>query len=252
MEQNDTKPTSDYIFGTRAVIEAIKFQKEIDRILVKRGLTGETSKELMELIHQNNINYQLVPGEKLDRITRKNHQGVIALISPVSFFELEETVVQLFEEGKVPFLLILDEVTDVRNFGAIVRTAECAGVHAIIIPEKGSARIGSDAVKTSAGALLKVPVCRVSSLKKAIRYLQNSGITTFGVSEKANQNYYQHQFVNPVCLVMGAEDTGISNDVLRICDNLIKIPLMGSIESLNVSVAASVLMYEVVRQRINH
>ena len=220
--------------------------------MIKRGLTGENSKELMELIHQHKVNYQLVPAEKLDRITRKNHQGVIALVSPVSFFDLEEIVVRIFEEGKTPFLMLLDSISDVRNFGAIVRTAECAGVDAIIIPEKGSARISSDAVKTSAGALLKVPVCRVSNLKKTVSYLQDSGIAVFGVSEKAVQTYYQHEFSGPVCLVMGAEDTGISNEVLRICDNLVKIPLLGSIESLNVSVAASVLMYEVVRQRLNH
>ncbi len=241
----------DFIFGIRTVIEAIRFGKDIDKVLIKRGLKGELFKELLTAINQNGIASQYVPEEKLNRVSRKNHQGVIALMSPVTFYQLDNVVAEIFEKGENPFILTLDGVSDVRNFGAIVRTAECAGVHAIVIPDKGSARIGSDAVKTSAGALHKMPVCRVASLKKAMEYLQQSGIILYGATEKATENYYNSNFNTPICIIMGAEDTGLSPDILRFCDNLIKIPILGEIQSLNVSVAASVLIYDVVRQRLN-
>jgi len=241
----------DFIFGIRTVIEAIRFGKDIDKVLIKRGLKGELFKELLTAINQNGIASQYVPEEKLNRVSRKNHQGVIALMSPVTFYQLDNVVAEIFEKGENPFILTLDGVSDVRNFGAIVRTAECAGVHAIVIPDKGSARIGSDSVKTSAGALHKMPVCRVASLKKAMEYLQQSGIILYGATEKATENYYNSNFNTPICIIMGAEDTGLSPDILRFCDNLIKIPILGEIQSLNVSVAASVLIYDVVRQRLN-
>lgn len=245
------KETDDFVFGIRAIVEAIRFGKDIDKVLIRRGLKGELFHELQSVLKETDIPFQYVPEEKLNRVTRKNHQGAIALMSPVTFHNLEETIAQIFEKGEIPFLLALDGVSDVRNFGAIVRTAECAGVHAIIIPEKGSARIGSDAVKTSAGALHKMPVCRVQNFKNAMEYLQQSGVVLFGASEKASENYYNNDFSGPVCIIMGAEDTGISQDILRFCDNLIKIPILGGIQSLNVSVAASVLVYDVVRQRLN-
>ncbi len=251
MDKYNNPKADDIIFGIRAVIEAIRFGKEIDKVLIKRGLKGELSKELLTTLSENSIPYQMVPEEKLNRVSRKNHQGVIALMSPISFYPLEEVVTSIFENGESPFLLALDGVSDVRNFGAIVRTAECAGVHAVIIPEKGSARIGSDAVKTSAGALHNMPVCRVPNFKKAMEYLQQCGIALFGASEKASETYYSADFTSPACIIMGAEDTGISTEILRFCDSLIKIPILGQIQSLNVSVAASVLVYEVVRQRLN-
>ncbi len=250
MQQTDKKNTDDFIFGIRAIIEAINSGKEVDKILIKRGLNGDLVKELLDLVRNHKIPLQHVPEEKLNRLTRKNHQGVIALISPISFYELEQLISLTFEKGEVPFFLILDGVSDVRNFGAIVRSAECSGVHGIIIPEKGSARIGPDAVKTSAGALFKMPVCKASSIKSTIKYMQNCGIKVFGASEKTEQLYYDQEYKNPVCIVMGSEDIGISDEALRSCDELVKIPILGEIQSLNVSVAASVLMYEVVRQRI--
>lgn len=251
MYQKQTNNTNDIIFGIRAVIEAVNFDKTIDKILIKRGLKGDLAKELTDLIKERQIPYQIVPDEKLARVTAKNHQGVIAFVSPIIFTPLDELVTQVFEKGETPFFIALDQVTDVRNFGAIVRTAECANVHGIIIPEKGSAQIGSDAVKTSAGALLKVPVCRVNNLKKALQNLQLSGLTVVGATEKAANYYYGHNFTTPICVVMGAEDTGLSDEVLRICEPLVKIPILGQIGSLNVSVAASILMYEVVKQRFN-
>ena len=247
---NETK-SEDFIFGIRSVIEAIKFGKDIDKVLVKRGLRGELFKELQSEMNQNDIPIQYVPEEKLNRVTRKNHQGVVALMSPITFYNLENIIADIFEKGENPFILALDEVTDVRNFGAIVRSAECAGVHAIIIPEKGSARIGADAIKTSAGALHKMPICRVSDLKKGLEYLQLSGITLFGATEKAKDNYYENDFNKPVCIIMGAEDQGLSPTIIRLCEHLIKIPILGKIQSLNVSVAASILVYDVVRQRLH-
>jgi len=249
MNNNQSK---DFIFGIRSVIEAINFGKDIDKILVKRGLRGELFKELQDVLKEHSIFVQYVPEEKLNRITRKNHQGVVALMSPITFYNMEDVIADVFERGETPFIIALDEVTDVRNFGAIVRTAECAGVHSIIIPDKGSARIGSDAVKTSAGALHKVPICKVEDLKKSLEYLQLSGVAVFGATEKATDNYYESDFNKPVCIVMGAEDNGLSDNIIRMCESLIKIPILGDIQSLNVSVAASVLMYDVVRQRISN
>lgn len=240
---------NDFIFGIRAVIEAINAGKQIDKVLVKRMLKGELVKELMDLLKSDDIPYQMVPEEKLTRITRKNHQGVIALMAPIDFTPLEQLVASVYEQGADPFFIMLDGVSDVRNFGAIVRTADCAGANGIIIPEKGAARIGGDAVKTSAGALFKVPVCKIKNFKDTISYLQECGIKVYGATEKASQVYYQQTYPGPVCIVMGAEDTGLSPDAVRSCDELIKIPILGEIQSLNVSVAASILMYEVVRQR---
>jgi 23S rRNA (guanosine2251-2'-O)-methyltransferase len=251
MQQENAKKADDIVFGIRAVIEAIKSGKDVDKVLIKRALKGELIQELMDVLREYDISFAYVPIEKLNRVTRKNHQGVIAMISPITFSDVDEVVAQTFENGKIPFFIALDGVTDVRNFGAIVRSAECAGVDGIIIPEKGGVRIGPDAVKTSVGAIFNIPICRVPNMKKALINLQQSGMILFGASEKASQNYYSFDLTVPVCMVMGAEDTGISNDVIRIIDNLVSIPLYGKIGSLNVSVATSILMYEVVRQRLN-
>ena len=245
------KEDKDYIFGIRAVIEAIKAGKQIDKLMIKSGLKGELFFELIELVKQLEIPVQYVPNERINRVTMKNHQGVVAFISPIEFQHIENILPTIFEEGRTPFFVILDKVTDVRNFGAVARTAECAGVDAIIIPEKGSARISGDAVKTSAGALHKIPVCRVKSLAKTIKYLQESGIQLVAATEKANDLYYKVDFKIPVAILVGAEDRGVALEYLKVADQMVKIPILGDIESLNVSVAASVLIYEAVKQRMS-
>lgn len=243
------KPADDLIFGIRAVIEAIQAGKEIDKVLIKKGLTGDLFKELFDLIRINNVPFQYVPIEKLNRISRKNHQGVLAFVMPIALQRIEDIIPTLYEEGKIPFVLILDQVTDVRNFGAIVRSAECAGINAIIIPDKSSARINADAVKTSAGALHIVPVCRHRSLKEAVTFLKNSGLKLVAATEKAINIYTNCNLLGPIAIIMGSEDTGIDPRLLALADEQVKIPLLGKIESLNVSVAAGLLAYEVVRQR---
>lgn len=243
---------NEMVFGIRAVIEAIQAEKEIDKILVKRELQGELSKELFEVLKGRDIQVQRVPQERLDRFTRKNHQGVIAFLPAVTYQSIEDIIPFLYEEGKDPFIVLLDGVTDVRNFGAIARTCECAGVDAIVIPSRGSVTVNADAMKTSAGALHVLPVCKEKSINQAIRFLQSSGVKVYAATEKATEFYTDVKFEGPVAIVMGAEDTGVSADNLRICDGMIKIPQFGSIGSLNVSVASSVIIYEVVRQRMNH
>ncbi len=241
---------NEMIFGIRAVIEAIQADKEIDKILVKRELQGDLSRELFDVLKGRDIQVQRVPAERLDRATRKNHQGVIAFVSAVTYQRLEDIIPFAYEQGKSPFIVLLDGVTDVRNFGAIARTCECAGVDAIVIPARGSVSVNADAVKTSAGALHVLPVCREKSITQAIRFLQESGVKVFAATEKAANLYTQVTYDGPVAIVMGAEDTGVSADNLRLCDGLVKIPQFGTIGSLNVSVAASIMIYEVVRQRM--
>lgn len=245
------KQDKDFIFGTRAVIEAVKSGKQIDKLMIKSGLKGELFFELIELVKDLQIPVQYVPNERINRITMKNHQGVLAFISPIEFQNIENILPNLFESGKTPLFVILDKVSDVRNFGAITRSAECASVDAIIIPEKGSARISADAVKTSAGALHKIPVCRVKSLSNTIKFLQESGLQIVAATEKASELYYQIDFTLPTAILMGAEDRGVAIEYLKVADKMVKIPILGEIESLNVSVAASILMYEAVKQRLN-
>ena len=242
---------SELIFGIRAVIEAVQAGKEVDKIMVKRDLQGELVKELFEILRGSGIPVQRVPAERLNRYTRKNHQGVIAFVSAISYYKLEDIVPAIYEQGKNPFIVLLDGVTDVRNFGAIARTCECAGVDALVIPSKGSATVNADAIKTSAGALHVLPVCKERSINEAIRFLQQSGVKVSAASEKASALYTQADFQSPLALVMGAEDTGVSLENLRICDDMVKIPQFGTIGSLNVSVASSILIYEAVRQRMN-
>lgn len=237
------------IFGIRAVAEAISAGKEVDKILIRKDLTGELAGELFEMLRGSNIVVQRVPQEKLNSITRKNHQGVIAFISPINYQPVEEIVASLYEQGKVPFIIVLDHLTDVRNFGAIARTAECAGVDAIIIPSKGSVSVTADAVKTSAGALMNIPVCRVQSLYNCVKYLKDCGLQIMGASEKSNINYTDADMTTPLALVMGAEDKGISTEILSLTDTTVSLPQYGKIASLNVSVAAGVMIYEVLRQR---
>jgi 23S rRNA (guanosine2251-2'-O)-methyltransferase len=239
----------DFIFGTRAIIEAINNGRTIEKILIKTGLNNDLFQQLQLLIKENNISFQYVPIEKINRVTRKNHQGVLAFISPIEYANIETILPGIYEQGKDPLLLILDQITDVRNFGAIARSAECAGVDAIIIPEKGMARIGADAVKTSAGALHHIPVCKVNNLVKTIHYLIDSGIRIAAATEKGDKFYTEANFSSPLAIVMGSEDTGISNAILSLADEKLKIPILGNIESLNVSVSAALIIYEAVRQR---
>lgn len=244
-----SKEIDESIYGIRPVIEAIKAGKQIDKILMKQGLTGELAGELTSLIKEKGIPSQIVPFERFAKYGNRNHQGVIAFVVPIELVELESLVPMLFESGKVPFLLILDRITDVRNFGAIVRTAECAGVDAIIVPAKGAAQIGSDSVKTSAGALHHIPICRVGSIKVTLNFLKNSGFKTIITTDRASELLYDVDLTGPIAIIMGAEDTGVSTDLFKQADNLVRIPIKGKIGSLNVSVAAGVMIYEVVRQR---
>lgn len=241
---------NDYIFGIRAVMEALEAGREIDKVLIRKDLNGELAGELLAMLRDSRVLVRRVPVEKLNKITRKNHQGVIAMLSAVTYHRLADIVPELYEDGRLPFLVVLDGITDVRNFGAIARTAECAGVDAIVIPEHGSVSVGGDAVKTSAGALLHIPVCRERSITWAIRFLKDNGYRVVAASEKADINYTRADYTVPVAVVMGSEDTGISPEVLKLCDTFVSIPQFGRIGSLNVSVAAGVIMYEVVRQRL--
>lgn len=239
----------NFVYGIRAVIEAIESGKDIDKILVRRDLTGELSRELMSKVKEYDIMVQRVPQEKLNRVTMKNHQGVIALLSPVTYQRLEHLVPLFYEEGKLPLLMILDGITDTRNFGAIARTCECAGVDAIVIPERNSVSVTPDAMKTSAGAFFYVPVCREKSIVAAVKYLHENGYNIVGATEKGAELYTKGNYTGPTAIIMGNEETGISEEVLRVCDDLAVIPVIGKIGSLNVSVAAGVMIYEAVRQR---
>ena len=241
--------TPNFIYGAHAILEALNECQPIDQILIKKQSDSEQIKEIIVQAKKQNVTIKSVPIEKLNKITRKAHQGVIAFMSPVEFHDVEQIVPSLFEKGEVPFLVLLDQVSDVRNFGAITRTCECMGVHAIVIPHHGSAQINADAVKTSAGALLKIPVCKTFSLKKTISYLQESGIEVICVAEKFSQNCYDVDLTKPVALVFGSEDTGIEQSIIDMANTCIKIPMQGEISSLNVSVAAAMCIYEVCRQR---
>lgn len=244
------KPAPDnLLFGLHPVLEALQSGREMDRILIRRGLDAELSQQLRTLAAERQIPVQQVPVEKLNALTQKNHQGVVAFASLVEYANLEEVVIGVVERGDVPLVLLLDGVTDVRNFGAIARSAECAGVHALVVPSTGAAQINGDALKASAGALNVVPVCRVPSLRDAIHYLRASGIRVVAATEKAPQSLYSLSLTEPTAIIVGAEDEGISPDLLRLADTQAHIPLCGSIASLNVSAAAAVVLFEVVRQR---
>ncbi|MDO4880298.1 MAG: 23S rRNA (guanosine(2251)-2'-O)-methyltransferase RlmB [Capnocytophaga sp.] len=242
---------NNQIFGLRAIIEAINAQKTIDKVFLQKGLKGDLFNELRILLEKNNIVFSYVPIEKLNRLTRKNHQGAVANISPIEFYSLEDLVVSTTESGKVPLFLILDHLSDVRNFGAIIRTAECTGVSGIIMPKRGAASISADTIKTSAGAVYNIPICKVDNLVDTIYYLQGSGIKVIGATEKTNNTIYNISLKEPLAIVMGAEDTGISNSILKILDDKAKLPMFGKISSLNVSVACGVFLYETIRQRNN-
>ncbi|RLD29083.1 MAG: 23S rRNA (guanosine(2251)-2'-O)-methyltransferase RlmB [Bacteroidetes bacterium] len=243
--QNNTK-----IFGLRSVIEAINSNKTIDKVFLQKGLRGELFNELESLIRRQSINVSYVPVEKLNRLTDKNHQGAVAQISPIEFYDLEDLVTSVIESGKTPLFLLLDQISDVRNFGAIIRTAECTGVDGIIIQKKGAAPINGDTVKTSAGAVFIVPICKVDHIKDAMFHLQASGIKVIAATEKTEDTIYDVSFAEPCAIIMGSEGKGISPSIIKLADNRAKLPLYGEIGSLNVSVACGAFLYEAVRQRL--
>lgn len=240
---------NDYIYGIRPVMEAIEAGKDIDKVLVKKDLNGDLINELYDLVKRYRILIQRVPLEKINRITRKNHQGVLAVLSSVTYSNISNVMPEIYENGRLPFLVALDGITDVRNFGAIARTCECAGVDAIVIPERHSVSVSGDAMKTSAGALNYLQVCRERSMQGALEYLKKNGCKIVGASGKTDKTYTDIDYSVPTVIVMGSEDTGMSPEVESVCDELVTIPEYGQINSLNVSVAAGIMMYEVVRQR---
>lgn len=237
------------IFGIRAVMEAILSGKEVDKVFIQKEASGELMKDLMKVMKRNNVNFTHVPVEKLNRLTPNNHQGVVATISPVAFVSLEDLVERVTSTDVTPLFLILDQISDARNFGAIIRTAECSGVNGIIVQKAGSAPVNGDTVKTSAGAVFNVPICKVEHIKDAIFYLQGSGIKTVAATEKTENSLYDISLTEPLAIIMGSEDRGINPSVLKIVDESAKLPMSGSIGSLNVSVACGAFLYETVRQR---
>jgi 23S rRNA (guanosine2251-2'-O)-methyltransferase len=240
--------TSNMLYGIRSVIEAIEAGRELERIFIQKGLKGELIKELYQLLPNLKVPVSTVPIERLNKFTRKNHQGVVAFLSPIKYQPFEELVTSVFESGEAPFFLVLDRITDVRNFGALSRTAEACGVHAIIIPTKNAAQVNADAVKTSAGALNTLPVCRVEKLEDAVRHLKASGLSTIACSEKGNQTLLDAKIELPVALILGSEEDGISPELLKLSDQICSIPMKGKIASLNVSAAGAIFMYEAIRQ----
>jgi 23S rRNA (guanosine2251-2'-O)-methyltransferase len=237
------------IFGIRAIIEAITAKKEIDKVFIQSDTQGELMQDLMKIMKRNSINFSYVPVEKLNRLTPNNHQGAVATIAPIKFHDLENLIEKVIESGKTPLFLILDQLSDARNFGAIIRTAECTGVNGIIVQKTGSAPVNGDTVKTSAGAVFNVPICKVEHIKDAIYLLQAAGIKTIGATEKTETNIYDLELNQPIAIIMGSEDRGINPSVLKIIDEKAKLPMFGTIGSLNVSVACGAFLYEIVRQR---
>jgi 23S rRNA (guanosine2251-2'-O)-methyltransferase len=238
------------IFGTRAVIEAVEAGKDIEKILLQKGLSNELYHQLRKALQGQTVPLQFVPPEKLRKITDKNHQGVVAYLTEITYYSTEELLAKVFEKGRTPLVLVLDRITDVRNFGAISRGAECAGVDFIIIPSRGAAQINGDAIKTSAGALHRLKVCREDNLKTTIEFLKESGLQIVACHEKTDTLIYDADFKKPTAVIMGNEEHGISNEYLKRSDIQVKIPMVGSIASLNVSVATGIVLFEAVKQRL--
>ncbi|MFK8037157.1 MAG: 23S rRNA (guanosine(2251)-2'-O)-methyltransferase RlmB [Crocinitomicaceae bacterium] len=241
---------NDIIFGVRAVIEAVRAGKEINKIMIQRGMQKTLFKELKEELANKTYNLQFVPIQKLNKLTRKNHQGVVAFIAPVQYQDIENITTRIFEEGHVPNFLILDRITDVRNFGAIARTAECTGIDAIVIIEKGGVLVTSDAIKTSAGALMRIPICKAKDLSSVVHSLKTSGVQVIALTEKTSTFIQDIELTLPTAIILGSEEDGISTKLLGEASHKAKIPMQGEIESLNVAVAAGMIMYEALRQRL--
>ena len=240
---------STEIYGIRSVIEAINSSKDIDKVYIQTGLKGKLIGQLESLIRKNKINFSYVPTQKLDRLSKKNHQGVIARIAPIKFYTID-SFSEVLEKSNNPFVLILDKINDVRNFGAIIRTAEISGVDGIIIQNSSSAPVNSDTIKTSAGAIFNIPICKVNHIKDAIYHLQSMNISIISASEKSEKNIYDVDLKVPLAIIMGSEQKGINKSVINLSNESVKLPMYGKIESLNVSVACGIFLYEVVRQRI--
>jgi 23S rRNA (guanosine2251-2'-O)-methyltransferase len=237
-----------YIFGVRSVIEAVKTKQEINKIMIQKGMDKELFYELKDALADNKYHLQFVPQAKLNSITRKNHQGVIAILSPIKYQDIKDILPMIYEKGEIPNILVLDRITDVRNFGAIARTASCMGVHAIVVPQKGSAAITADAVKTSAGALNSIPICREDNISHTLQFLKESGIQLIACTEKSDKELFEADLIDPTAIIMGSEEDGISNDLLKMADQRLKIPMGGTIQSLNVGVAAGMILLEKFRQ----
>jgi len=237
------------IFGIHPLAEAVNAGKEINKVFIRKGIQSEQFTALFKKIREYEIPFQFVPVEKLNRLTSGNHQGIIGLVSLIEYKNLEEIIQRTFEEGRDPFIIILDGITDVRNFGAIARTAECAGVDAIVVPSKGSVSITPDAIKTSAGALNRVAVSRINEMESTLKYIKESGIKVVAASESSEENYFTSDLKGPVALLMGSEGSGISSSLMNLADSSICISMKGSINSLNVSVAFGIIAFEIVRQR---
>lgn len=246
------KEKENIIFGIHPVIEAIRSGKEIDKVYIQNDISGAGITDLRKAIKEAKVPFSHVPVQKLKRHTQGNHQGVIAFISPIETYDIEDLLPTLFEQGKVPFILMLDRLTDVRNMGAIVRTAECAGVDAIIVPKRESAQINEDAIKASAGAIFRVPICKVDNLTDTVFLLKDSGLKVVGCTEKTENMIYDLDYKEPVAIIMGNEEKGIANQLIKNCDHLAMIPMTGEIASLNVSVAAAVILFEAVKQRLGN
>lgn len=243
------KSTMPFTYGIHPVLEALNSGKEVEKILIKRGLRNELTGQIFKICKERNIPIQDVPMEKLNKVTMKPHQGIIAYLGLVEYQKIENIVPLIFEKGEVPLLIILDRITDVRNVGAICRTALCAGAHAVVVPSRGAAQLNEDAIKSSAGAIHQIPICRSYNLKETIQFLKDSGIRVVGVTEKTNAPLWKLSFKQPLALVLGSEEDGISPEYLKLCDDTCNIPMKGPVESLNVSVAAAVTLFEAVRQR---
>jgi len=249
---NNNNNNYEIIFGVHPVLEAINSDVSIEKILIRQNTKISSHKELRKLAEDKNIPIQYVPEEKIKLFTRNhNTQGIIAIISKIEFQNIENLIPIIYERGEIPFLVILDSITDVRNFGAIARTCECAGVHAIIIPTKKTAPVNSIAIKSSAGALTKIPVCRSNNIKNTINYLKQTGIKCISVSEKGNKNYFEINYKEPLAFIFGSEEKGINKEIIKISDEIIKIPMVGTIQSLNVSVAAGIIIFETLKNRLN-
>lgn len=244
------KKERDLIYGVRAVIEAIKAEREMNKIMIQKGMDKELFMELKEELKGKDFQLQFVPREKLDGLTDNNHQGVVAQVSPIKYHDIKELVEDLLEDGRKPFILVLDRITDVRNFGAIARTAECEGVDAILLPSKGSVQVNADAVKTSAGALNRIKVCRTDNLKDSLFYIQQCGLRLVVCTEKSKVPLYETNLRGAVAIIMGSEKDGVTQDLINMADISCCIPMKGEIASLNVGVAAGMAMYEKLRQEL--
>lgn len=245
------KQPENLIYGIHPILEALNSGKEIEKILLARELRNQQVREITALAEQLEIPVQKVPTEKLDSFTKANHQGIVAFVSMIEYQPIEDILIRAFESGKRPLFIILDRITDVRNFGAIARSAECAGVDALVIPSRGSAQVNADALKTSAGALNTISVHRSPNLKNTLRYLKESGVKLIAVTEHGSSDYFKADLTGPIAFILGSEEDGISPEYMKLCDERIKIPLQGTIESLNVSVAAGIIIFEALRQQAN-